>query len=202
MFLDAFFEKAAFRYPDAVAIEQGENIYSYKQVDRTANKLAQFLRTKGIGPEDKVVILLPRCAFVPIAMLGVLKAGAAYIPLDPEIPADRVSFIMEDSGAKLIISSDSILQRIGSELASQPVFNIDTQLNETDGFPDTKPDETGRSLPIYVISFTLRAPQESLKVYCSNTGMYPITSAGHNRSIPLIILSEHYRDSPYLLMHR
>jgi len=146
MYLDVFFEKAAFLYPDAVAIEQGENIFTYNQVDRTANKLAQYLRTKGIGPEDKVVILLPRCAFVPIAMLGVLKAGAAYIPLDPEIPADRVSFIMEDSGAKLIITSDIILQRTGSELDSQPVFNIDTQLNETECFPETKPDETGRSL--------------------------------------------------------
>ncbi|MDP4239752.1 MAG: amino acid adenylation domain-containing protein [Bacteroidota bacterium] len=146
MFLDAFFEKAAVQYPEAVAIEQGETTYTYRQADRIANKLAHFLRTQGLAPEDKVVLLLPRCAFVPLAMLGVLKAGAAYIPLDPEIPADRVNYIMEDSGAKLMITSDSILQRIGSQLDPQPIFNIDHQLRETDHYPDTKPAETGRCL--------------------------------------------------------
>jgi len=146
MFLDDFFEKSAEQHPQAVAIEQGQTIYTYHQADSIANKLARFLQTKGIAPEDKVVILLPRCAFVPIAMLGVLKAGAAYIPLDPEIPADRVNFIMEDSGAKLIITSDIILQRIGSELDTQQVFNIDSQLQETDSFPDTKPFVEGRTL--------------------------------------------------------
>ena len=92
MFLDVFFEKAAAKFPNAVAIEQGETNFTYRQVDQAANKLARYLQSKGISIEDKVVILLPRCAFVPIAVLGVLKAGAAYIPLDPEIPADRVKF--------------------------------------------------------------------------------------------------------------
>jgi len=146
MFLDDCFEKAAEMYPDAVAIEQGETIYTYRQVDLTANKLAHYLQSKGIVPEDKVVILLPRSAFVPIAMLGVLKAGAAYIPLDPEIPADRVNFIMEDSGAKLIISSDSILQRIGLETGTHTLFNIDSQLGETEGYAGTKPIIAGRSI--------------------------------------------------------
>jgi len=153
MFLDVFFEEAAVQYTEAIAIEQGKTLFTYKQTDRTANKLAQYLRTKGIVPEDKVVILLPRCAFVPIAMLGILKAGAAYIPLDPEIPADRVNYIMEDSGAKMIITSDSILQRIGSQLDPHPVFNIDRQLGETDGFPDVKPyigSRTGNDL-CYII---------------------------------------------------
>ena len=144
MFLDVFFEKAAELHADAIAIEQGETFYSYREVDRTANKLAHYLQSRNIVPEDKVVILLPRCAFVPIAMLAVLKAGAAYIPLDPEIPADRVNFIMEDSGAKLIITSDSILERIGTQLDPHPVFDIDSQLIETENLVHTKPDDTKR----------------------------------------------------------
>ncbi|MDD4971784.1 MAG: amino acid adenylation domain-containing protein [Paludibacter sp.] len=146
MFLDVFFEKAAEQHPDAIAIEQGEIRYSYRQADRIANKLAHFLQIQGIAPEDKVVILLPRCAFVPIAMLAVLKAGAAYIPLDPEIPADRVNFIMEDSEAKMLITSDTILQRIGLDLEPYPIFNIDHQLIETDNLVHTKPDESRRCL--------------------------------------------------------
>jgi non-ribosomal peptide synthetase component F len=146
MFLDDFFEKAAVQYPEAIAIEQGETLlFTYRHADLSANRLAHFLRTKGIVPEDKVVILLPRCAFIPIAMLGVLKAGAAYIPLDPEIPADRVNYIMEDSGAKMIITSDSILQRIGSQLDPHPVFNIDRQSGETDSLPETKPTIANRT---------------------------------------------------------
>ena len=146
MFLDDFIEKAAEMHSDAIAIEQGEIRYTYRQVEQLANRLANFLLTKGIVPDDKVVILLPRCAFVPIAMLGVLRAGAAYIPLDPEIPADRVNFILEDSDAKLIITSDSILQRIGSELKSPFLFNIDSQLSDTNGYPDSKPVVNNRSI--------------------------------------------------------
>jgi non-ribosomal peptide synthetase-like protein len=89
---------------------------------------------------------LPRMYQVPIVMLGVLKAGAAYIPLDPEIPAERVNFIMQDAGAKLLITSDIILGRIGEQLNPQPIFNIDKQLSETEVYPDTKPEVLNRSL--------------------------------------------------------
>ena len=144
MFLDDYFEKAAVQFPEAIAIEQGEIRYTYREADHTANRLAHYLQIKGIKTEDKVVILLPRCAFIPIAMLAVLKAGAAYIPLDPEIPADRVNFIMEDSGAKLIITSDAILQRIGEQLDPCPIFNIDFQLIDTDNLVHTRPDAGNR----------------------------------------------------------
>jgi len=145
MFLENFFENSLLLYPCSIAIEEGDTQYTYVEVDKMANKLACFLNSKGIGPEDKVVILLPRMAQVPIVMLAVLKAGAAYIPLDPEIPAERVNFIMQDAGAKLLITSNTILDRIGDQLNSQPIFNIDKQLSETDAYPDTKPEVQNRS---------------------------------------------------------
>lgn len=146
MFLENFFESSVLSYPCSVAIEEGEIQYTYVEADKMANKLAHFLKSKDIGPEDKVVILLPRMYQVPIVMLGVLKAGAAYIPLDPEIPAERVNFIMQDAGAKLLITSDIILGRIGEQLNPQPIFNIDKQLSETEVYPDTKPEVLNRSL--------------------------------------------------------
>jgi non-ribosomal peptide synthetase-like protein len=145
MFLENFFENSAKQYPDNIAIEQGNTKYSYAEAERLANRLANCLKSYDIGVEDKVVILLPRRAEVPIAMLGVLKAGAAYIPLDPEIPAERVNFIMEDANAKLLITSDEILQRIGSQLGSFPQYNIDRYFPQLDQFPDVKPSEEGRS---------------------------------------------------------
>jgi non-ribosomal peptide synthetase-like protein len=144
-FLDQFFDDAAALYPEAIAIEQDQTKYTYSEAERAANRLAHYLISKGIAPEEKVAILLPRCAQVTIMMLGVLKAGGAYIPLDPEIPADRVNFIMKDSGAKLLITSDSILNRISSYLEQHPIFNIDQQFSELDHYPDTKPDQTNRS---------------------------------------------------------
>lgn len=145
MFLENFFERSVKLYPTAIAIEQGEAKYTYTEVEQLANRLSHYLQAKGVGPEEKVVILLPRCAQVPIIMLAVLKAGGAYIPLDPEIPAERVNFIMEDASAKLLITSDEILERIGSQLNPHPTFNIDHQLTELNSFPSTKPDETNRS---------------------------------------------------------
>jgi len=145
LFLDDFFEASAKKYPDSTAIEQGEKVYTYSEASILSNKLAHFLREKGMTPEEKAVILLPRRAEVYIAMLGVLKAGGAYIPLDPEIPAERVNFIMEDSGAKLIITADEILDRISPQLKDFTLFNIDRQLEESDKYPPTRPDVPDRS---------------------------------------------------------
>src|SRR5574344_870156 len=144
MFLDSFFEKSVKTFPNHIAIEEGEKRYTYLEAEQAANKLANYLQGLSVGPEDKVTILLPRCAEVIISMLGVLKAGAAYIPLDPEIPADRVNFIMEDAKAKLLITSDEILERIGGQLSSFPIFNIDRQTSELNDYPDTKPTVEGR----------------------------------------------------------
>lgn len=145
MFLENFFEESAHIYPNSTAIEQGEIRYTYAEVERKANKFANYLRAKGIGPEDKVTILLHRCAQEPIVMLGILKAGAAYIPLDSEAPGDRVNFIMDDAKAKLLVISDTILESIGDSLNPFPLFNIDHQLDELDDYSDKKPSESGRT---------------------------------------------------------
>ena len=144
-FLDDFFEAAAKRYPDLPAIEQGSKVYSYADVSMLSNKLAHYLREKGIAPEEKAVILLSRRAEVYIAMLGILKAGGAYIPLDPEIPAERVNYIMEDSEAKLIITDNEILGQISSQLNDFELFNMDSQPGETEKYPGIKPDVPDRS---------------------------------------------------------
>ncbi|HEY5509893.1 MAG TPA: Pls/PosA family non-ribosomal peptide synthetase [Prolixibacteraceae bacterium] len=145
VFLDHYFERSAVQYPDAVAIEQGEKLYTYSEAETIANQLAHYLKEKGVTPEEKVAILLPRCAEVYLVMLGILKAGGAYIPLDPEIPAERVNFIMEDSGAKLLVSSGKILERIAGQLRSFPIFDPDNRISLLNGYPATKPEVLNRS---------------------------------------------------------
>jgi non-ribosomal peptide synthetase-like protein len=145
MFLEEFFENSFRLYPENIAIEQGDKKYTYSEAERTANKLANYLKELEIKSDDKITILLPRRAEVPIVMLGVLKASAAYIPLDPEIPAERVNFIMDDAKAKILITSDEIMERIGNQLNNFPIFNIDHSLSELEKYPDTKPVDVNRS---------------------------------------------------------
>ena len=143
-FIDSFFEKSARKFPNAIAIENGKIGLTYAETDKLANQLAHFLQEKGIAPEEKAVILLPRCEMIYPAMLAVLKAGGAYIPLDAEIPADRVNYIMQDSGAKILITSDEILERIGAQLNNHLIFNVDHQLADLSNYPTTKPEALNR----------------------------------------------------------
>jgi len=143
-FLDEYFENSAKNFPNAIAIENGTTKLTYFAVDKLSNQLAHFLQTLGIAAEEKVAIVLPRCEMIYPAMLAVLKAGGSYIPLDAEIPADRVNFIMQDSNAKILITSDEILEKIGDKLDNHLIFNVDHQLSNFSSYPTTKPEIQNR----------------------------------------------------------
>ncbi len=102
--LIALFEKQAAATPDAVALWFRGETLSYADLNARANQLAHALIARGVGPGDVVGIYMEK-SFDPItALLGVLKAGAAYLPLDPALPAERLRFMVEDSGARMVIS--------------------------------------------------------------------------------------------------
>jgi len=153
MLLHQLFEDAAGRFPSNIAIEDNGTAITYAEVECRANKLAHYLTEKGVGPDQKVGIMLPRTAFVYIAMLGVLKAGGSYIPLDPEIPGERVDFILEDSGALLLVSSAEVLDRIGGKLEGRQVFNVDADSSILEKYPKTRIAEStvGSSNLCYMI---------------------------------------------------
>jgi fengycin family lipopeptide synthetase D len=92
------------KWPDAVAVVEKDRALTFSELQRRAASLACLLRGRGIGPEDRVAILLNRGMTLVIAALGVLKAGAAYVPLDPHHPRQRLHYVLEDSGAKLLIT--------------------------------------------------------------------------------------------------
>jgi len=94
--------------PDNMAVVYHENKYTYREVDDITERMAAYLVAKGLGREDVVSILIPRCEWMPIAALGVLKAGCAYQPLDPSYPAERLNFMIQDASAKLLIADESL----------------------------------------------------------------------------------------------
>ncbi|MEB4209518.1 non-ribosomal peptide synthetase [Mycobacterium sp. 94-17] len=89
--------------PDAVAVVYEGRAYAYREIDEESNRLAHWLVEQGIGTEDRVAVLLDKSPELVITALGVLKAGGVYLPVDPTYPQDRLTFILEDADAKLVL---------------------------------------------------------------------------------------------------
>ncbi len=95
-------------HPDNIALVYHDVHLTYKQVDEQSEHIAQYVQSLGLGTEDVVSILIPRSEWMVVASMGVLKAGCAYQPLDPSYPAERLNFMMQDAGAKLLIADESL----------------------------------------------------------------------------------------------
>lgn len=89
--------------PDAVAVGYEGRNYTYREIDEESNRVAHWLVEQGIGTEDRVALLLDKSPELVITALGILKAGAVYMPVDPTYPKDRISFILGDADAKLVL---------------------------------------------------------------------------------------------------
>ncbi|MCP4659284.1 MAG: amino acid adenylation domain-containing protein, partial [bacterium] len=96
------------RTPDAVALIDGDERLSYRELNRRADRLGRHLRRLGVGPEVLVAICMRRSSSLVVAILGVLKAGGAYVPLDPAYPEERLAFMREDSGAAVVLTDDNL----------------------------------------------------------------------------------------------
>jgi amino acid adenylation domain-containing protein len=102
--LHELFERQAGRTPEAVALVCGDRRLTYRELNARANRLARHLRDSGVGAESLVGVLMRRSLEMPVSLLGVLKAGAAYVPLDPEQPPERLSWMMADAGVGVLLT--------------------------------------------------------------------------------------------------
>ncbi|MFL1555608.1 amino acid adenylation domain-containing protein [Pseudomonas sp. O11] len=170
--------------PDAVAVKFDAQTLTYGELDRQANRLAHALITRGVGPEVRVAIAMPRSAEIMVAFLAVLKAGGVYVPLDIEYPRDRLLYMMQDSRAKLLLTHTSALQQlpVADGLATLAIDRTE----EWSGYSDTAPqvDLDGDNLA-YVI-------------YTSgSTGMPKGVAVSHGPLVAHIIATgERYETSP------
>ena len=103
------FAELAETIPDHTAVVFKDRKYTYKELDELSDRLGKYIASQGIGREDVVSILIPRCEYMAIAPMGVIKAGAAYQPLDPTYPKDSLMYMLEDSAAKLLIADRELL---------------------------------------------------------------------------------------------
>jgi amino acid adenylation domain-containing protein len=100
------------RTPHAIALVAGNRTYTYRELDHAANQIANHLREVGVGPGSRVTLFLERRPELVFALLGALKAGAAYVPLDPAYPVDRLARIVTDTQAQLMITERSLAGRL------------------------------------------------------------------------------------------
>lgn len=143
------FEKQAALRPDAIAVVYENQELSYAELNERANRLARMLISEGVGPEQFVALTLPRSLEMAVGLLAVLKAGAAYLPLDPDYPADRIAFMLKDAQPAFIMTNTKAANHI------PPVENVpkivldDPELAEKlNTYPADNPDNTDRTQPL------------------------------------------------------
>ena len=110
--LDCFHEQVQ-RQPDRPAVAYLDEVISYGELDRWSSVLAHTLAEKGVRAGDKVAVLINRTELAAVCALGVLKADAAYVPLDPAHPSDRLHYVLQDTGTQLVLADENLLPLIG-----------------------------------------------------------------------------------------
>lgn len=133
----SLFERQAQLTPQNIAVVYKDRQYTYAEVDATSSRIAAFVLSKGLKQEDVVSVLIPRCEWMAIVSLGVLKAGCAYQPLDPTYPKERLNFMMQDAGAKLLIA-DEQLRPIVDEYQGEVMLTKDIPQLADNPTPDTQ----------------------------------------------------------------
>ncbi|MEO7288268.1 MAG: amino acid adenylation domain-containing protein, partial [Jatrophihabitantaceae bacterium] len=122
------FELAAAGEPDAIAVVQQGRRWTYAEINRAANRLAHYLRGQGIGPDVRVGICLPRSARLLIGVLAVLKAGGAFVPIDPQHPPARVASMVTGSRCALMITESGLAGALDAEASPQLLLDRDAEL--------------------------------------------------------------------------
>jgi amino acid adenylation domain-containing protein/FkbM family methyltransferase len=121
--IQKLFEAQVDEAPEAVAVVGEGATWSYRQLNLLANRLAHHLCNRGVGAEDRVGVCLDRSPELIATVLGILKAGGVYVPLDPSYPAERLRFMLDDSGVRLVVSREPLIAEL--PLGSIRVVDLD-----------------------------------------------------------------------------
>jgi amino acid adenylation domain-containing protein/non-ribosomal peptide synthase protein (TIGR01720 family) len=140
--IPALFAAQVARAPEAVALSWGKGSWTYRDLEEAANRLARLLVERGVGPGQRVALLLPRSAEAVAAILAVVKTGAAYVPIDPTVPAARMEFVLADAAPIAAITTAALADRLaGSDLLVVDVHDPAVDSQPSTALPVPAPDE-------------------------------------------------------------
>ncbi|OKK04806.1 non-ribosomal peptide synthetase [Streptomyces sp. CB03234] len=133
-------EAQAARTPDTIALVDGDAEISYAELEARANRLAHALAARGAGPEQRVALALERSADLVVALLAVLKSGAAYVPLDPAYPHDRLGYLLADAAPRLLVTTGAAAGRLPATHVPRLVLDEPATAAALAALPATAPD--------------------------------------------------------------
>jgi nonribosomal peptide synthetase DhbF len=147
--LPTLFEQQVVRTPENIAVVFENTALTYEELNLRANKLAHLLVARGVGPEQFVALALPRSLEMIVGLLAVLKAGAAYLPVDPDYPNDRIMFILGDARPACILTSSKEASKL-SEMnnGTQIVLDAICTIEELEQYPATNLVDADRVQPL------------------------------------------------------
>ncbi len=150
------FEEQAERTPRAIALVFEDQQLTYSDLNRRANQLAHFLKKLGAGPETLVGLCLERSTEMVVGVLGILKAGAAYVPLDPEFPKERLAFMLKDSDAPVLVTRSELVDALPQPNSSVLCIDsvCDTISNQSEKNPETTVTSRNLAYVIYTSGST------------------------------------------------
>src|SRR5258708_1801464 len=137
--------------PDALAVTQGKVSLTYRELDQRASELAHLLQSLGVGPDVVVAIYLNRSPGMVVAALAVLKAGGAYLPLDPSYPAERLEFILKDAQPSVLLTGKCMLNTLAAQMDHVVIVDPEGRLATGQVFKPRVPKATTKSDLAYVI---------------------------------------------------
>lgn len=137
MLTHQLFEQKADQNPSSIAIICDNEIITYKDLEDRSNKVANYLLSRNIKPNGVIGISIERSVDMVVAVLGVLKTGCCYLPMDPSFPADRLEYMFEDSGATFLITESSLIKRYSGISKSSMI--IDEKKTQIESLPAIRP---------------------------------------------------------------
>ena len=141
------FEQQVAKTPEQTALLFEDQALTYAELDARANRLAWMLIARGIGPEDIVALCLDRSPELVIALLATLKTGAAYLPLDPDYPSERLAFLLGDADPRGLLTTSALCSRL-PDWQHRLCLDASAVLEELDALPVAAPDDTNRTTPL------------------------------------------------------
>ncbi|KJD33682.1 hypothetical protein PK35_07350 [Tamlana nanhaiensis] len=135
LLLHELFDNQANKTPNNLAFTFKENSFKYSELSVKTNQIAHYLVTQNVEPGDTIAVSLSRCPELVPILLAILQCGATYVPLDPNFPKSRLDFMLEDCGAKYLITASNLENAFSDE---QPKLIIDNLFNTVQSFPETK----------------------------------------------------------------
>ncbi|MBX8563946.1 amino acid adenylation domain-containing protein [Pseudomonas cichorii] len=149
------FEQQVRNQPEALALIFEDQHLSYAELNAEANRLAHYLLATGIQPDDRVALAVERSPRLIVALLAILKAGAAYVPLDPAYPAERLAYMLSDSAPMALLCERGALERLGELPADLQVIALDDEFQPWTTLDDSNPDASALGLSASNLAYVI-----------------------------------------------